>query len=150
MSKFLKFSTGILVCLVILVTSGCEEDQLNKEGLLTAHPWKFEKFETNSANPDIQSMAIFANALLAASGAVWTFDEDGSHTLTLTNLDPPESETGTWELSSDGKTLILEKGTDDEGETTIRTLTSSKLVFEEESWDEELEVFYTTSNSWIK
>jgi len=141
---------GILMGLVILVTSGCEEDKLSKEELLTAHPWKFEKVETTSTNPDIQSGILLANGLLTAVGAVWTFYEDGTHVLTFTNLEPPESNDGTWELSADGKTLYMNLGDEEEEEAHIKSLTSSKLVFEEELWDDELQEFYTTTNSWVK
>jgi len=141
---------GILMGLVILVTSGCEEDKLSKEELLTAHPWKFEKVETTSTNPDIQSGILLANGLLTAVGAVWTFYEDGTHVLTFTNLEPPESDDGTWELSADGKTLYMNLGDEEEEEAHIKSLTSSKLVFEEELWDDEQQEFYTTTNSWVK
>lgn len=136
--------------LVILVTSGCEEDKLSKEELLTAHPWEFEKAETTSTNPDIQSGILLANGLLTAAGAVWTFYEDGTHVLTFTNLEPPESDDGTWELSADGKTLYMNLGDEEEEEAHIKSLTSSRLVFEEELWDDEQQEFYTTTNSWVK
>jgi len=150
MKRYLKCLSLFLFYILIFATTGCEEENKNKEALLTAHMWKFDKMETNSTNQDILDAMVFANALLASVGLEWTFDTDGSHTLTATNLDPPESEEGTWELSSDGKTLFIEKGTVDEEEMTIRTLTSDKLVFEEESWDDDLDVYYKVSNHWKK
>jgi len=150
MKQWTRLFCGILIGLVILVTSGCEEEKSSKEELLTAHPWKFEKAETTSTNPDIQSGVLLANGLLTAVGAVWTFHENGTHTLTFTNLEPPESDDGTWELSSDGKTLYLTMGDEEEEEAHIKSLTSSRLVFEEELWDDEQQEFYTTSNSWVK
>jgi hypothetical protein len=150
MKNWTRLFCGILMGLVILVTSGCEEDKLSKEELLTAHPWKFEKAETTSTNPNIQSGILLANGLLTAFGAVWTFYEDGTHVLTFTNLEPPESDEGTWELSADGKTLILTTGDEEQEEAHIKSLTSSKLVFEEELWDDEQQEFYTTTNSWVK
>jgi hypothetical protein len=149
MKDWTRMLSGILIGLVILVTSGCEEEKSNREELLTAHPWKFQKAETTSTNPDIQSATALAAGLLAAFGAEWTFYENGTHTLTFTNLEPPESDDGTWELSADGKTLFMSMG-DDDVEATIKTLTASKLVFEEELWDDEQQEFYKTSNSWVK
>lgn len=123
---------------------------MNKEALLTAHPWKFEKAETTSTNPDIQSGIALAGSLLSAFGAEWTFYTNGTHVLTFTNMEPPESDDGTWELSSDGKILTMTLGDGEEEDAHIKTLTSTRLVFEEELWDEEQQEFYTSSNSWVK
>ncbi len=150
MKNWTRLCCLILAGLVIMATSGCEDDKLEKEELLTAHPWKFEKAETTSTNPDIQSAVLLTSGLLAAAGAEWTFYENGTHTLTLTNLDPPESDNGTWEMSSDGKTLTMTMGDQGEIDTTIKTLTSNRLVFEEELWDAEQQEFYTNTNSWVK
>ena len=150
MKNWSKYLSLILFSTIILGTTGCEEEKKNKDALLTAHLWKFDKMETNSTNQDILDATAFANAFLYSAGLEWTFDTDGNHTLTATNLDPPESEEGTWELSSDGKTLFIDKGTDDEVEFTIRTLTSDKFVTEEESWDDDLDVYYKVSNHWKK
>ncbi len=151
MGKSIRYLCWILTGLVILVTSGCEDEKnSDKEALLTAHPWKFEKMETTSSNPDIQSAIALAGGLLAAFGAEWTFYENGTHVLTLTNIEPPESDDGTWELSSDGKTLYLTMGDEDPEEVHIKSLTSSHLVFEEELWDEDQQEYYSTTNSWVK
>ena len=151
MKKSIQYFCWILTGLVILVTSGCEDDKnSDKEALLTAHPWKFEKAETTSSNPDIQSATALASGLLAVFGAEWTFYENGTHVLTFTNMEPPESDDGTWELSSDGKTLYLTMGDEDPDEVHIKSLTSSRLVFEEELWDDELQENYTTTNSCVK
>lgn len=150
MKKFTRVFYWILAGMFILANFGCEEEKQGKEELLTAHPWKFEKVETTSTNPDIQSATLFANGLLSAAGAVWTFYEDGTHTLTLTALEPPESDSGTWSLSSDGKILTMTMGDQEETEGSIQTLTSGRLVFSEEIWDDDLEEYYTSSNSWVK
>ncbi|GEM_PF-717936 len=150
MKNWIRLFCGILIGLVILATSGCEEEKSNREELLTAHPWKFQMAETSSTNPTIQSGIVLANGLLTAAGAVWTFYDNGTHVLTFTNLEPPESDDGTWELSADGKTLIMTLDDEEEEEAHIKSLTSTRLVFEEELWDDEQQEFYTTSNSWVK
>lgn len=48
-----------------------------------------------------------------------------------------DSDTGTWRLSSDGKTLYLDEGTIDEMTVTIVELTSSKLSIEMTQSEEE-------------
>ena len=64
-----------------------------------------------------------------------TIDFKSDHTYAIV-LDG-DSDTGTWSLSADGKTLLLDQGTIDETLVTIMTLDSSTLIIEMTQSDEE-------------
>ena len=64
-----------------------------------------------------------------------TIDFKSDHTYAIV-LDG-DSDNGTWTLSADGKTLLLDQGTIDETLVTIITLDSSTLIIEMTQSDEE-------------
>ncbi len=74
----------------------------------------------------------FSDAMTSSEGGTPTgyveIKDDGTYSSTMGLDAGAPAETGTWELSSDGKTLTLDKGTENEGTAEITTLTSSKLV----------------------
>lgn len=120
-----------------LMLSSCKKDDLT---LLTAHTWNFNKMTTNSSDENIQAMVAFAGAML--SGATLEFNEGGTYVLDSPMAENPE--TGTWELSDDGKTLYI-----DNDAMMVVTLTDDELVLEGEEVDNDLGA-YTVKMYWEK
>jgi len=138
MKKSKLISCFLVAFLVFpLLLSSCKKDDLT---LLTAHTWNFDKLTTNSSNEDIQAMVAFASAML--SGATLDFNEDGTYVLDSPLMDEPE--TGSWELSDDGKNLTM-----DNDAMMVVTLTDDQLVLEGEEVDDELGA-YTVKMYWKK
>lgn len=144
MRKLLRFSFVILIALSLF---SCEKDDGNggktKTDLLTAHAWVFSDVTSDSDD----AMVEFALALVKAimEDAVYVFDANGSYSLTVYS----ETGTGTWEFSSDEKTLILDEGTEDEVQNQIVTLTDSQLVLSSTDVDEDIGT-YTVTYTWVK
>lgn len=83
---------------------------------------------------------MFVDMFFSDMGMTGTieFKSDGTY---ITKSDG-ETDTGTWKLSSDKKTLTMDDGTADEVNATVVSLTSSKLVVEfteseSDDWDED-------------
>lgn len=122
-SVLLSIST---VCAIFLATS-CKEDDKDPVSpnveLLVAHTWKFNKYNFPTQDPIIQSVAETTAAIL--TGTEITFRKDGT---LLSSFD--QSGSGTWSLSTDGKTLtMIETGF--KKEFTIATLNETTLVLSE-------------------
>ncbi|MEA1898182.1 MAG: lipocalin family protein, partial [Bacteroidota bacterium] len=127
MKKVLKIASPVLVLLFLFAALGCEkEDEFSKEELLTAHTWRFSDMTADTDTQDILDLITFVKALM--TGGTLSFDDDGTYSMTAMQ----QTDTGTWELSSDEKTLIMDKGTADESETTLVSLTLTKMVWEDE------------------
>ncbi len=129
MKKLSKFFSPVLF--LTLALSGCEK--LSDEELLTDHIWRWDKITSTSTNTDIQNLVTVTNALM--TGATIEFRIDGTFTLTALN----DSEDGTWELTDDNDTLIL-----DGEEMTIVKLTKDELVLEGEEVDDEYGIYSAT------
>ena len=129
MKKLSKFFFPVLF--LTLALSGCEK--LSDEELLTDHIWRWDKITSTSTNTDIQNIVTVTNALM--TGATIEFRIDGTFTLTALN----DSEDGTWELTDDNDTLIL-----DGEEMTIVKLTKDELVLEGEEVDDEYGIYSAT------
>jgi len=129
MKKLSKFFFPVLF--LTLALSGCEK--LSDEELLTDHIWRWDKITSTSTNTDIQNIVTVTNAPM--TGATIEFRIDGTFTLTALN----DSEDGTWELTDDNDTLIL-----DGEEMTIVKLTKDELVLEGEEVDDEYGIYSAT------
>lgn len=124
---------------------GCEkEEDLSKEELLTSHVWRFSDITANTDTQDVLDLIAFAKALM--TGGTINFDDDGTYSMTAMQ----QTETGIWELSADEKTLIMDDddGTVDPSETTLASITLSKMEWEDEG--NYLGEIFTTTTVWIK
>ena len=143
MKKLFKYTSPFLILLFLFAALGCEkEDEFSKEELLTAHTWRFSDMTADTDTQDILDLITFVKALM--TGATLNFDDDGTYSMTAMQ----QTDTGTWDLSSDEKTLIMDKGTADESETTLVSLTLTKMVWEDEG--SYLDEIFTTTTVWIK
>jgi len=135
-SKILSLAL-VAVLAIPLLLSSCKKDDLT---LLTAHTWNFNKMTTNSNDEDVQTWVAFFSAML--TGATLEFNEGGTYVLDSPMAENPE--TGTWELSDDGKTLHM----DDDAMMVVK-LTDDELVLEGEEVDDDLGA-YTVKMYWEK
>ena len=143
MKKLFKYTSPVLLIFFLFAGLGCEKDaNLSDEELLTSHIWRFSGMTANTDNADVLALIEFAEALM--TGGTLNLHDDGTYTMTAMQ----QSEDGTWELSADGNTLTLDKGTDDESATTLVSISISKMV-----WDDEgsyLDEVFITTTTWIK
>ncbi len=143
MKKLFKYASPFLILLFLFAALGCEkEDEFSKEELLTAHTWRFSDMTADTDTQDILDLVTFVKTLM--TGGTLSFDDDGTYSMTAMQ----QTDTGTWDLSSDEKTLIMDKGTVDESETTLVSLTLSKMKWEDEG--EYNGETFTTTTTWIK
>ncbi len=143
MKKLLKYTSPVLLILFLFAGLGCEKDaNLSDEDLLTSHVWRFSEMTANTDNADALAWIEVIEALV--TGMTLNLHEGGTYTMTVMQ----QSEDGTWELSADGTTLTLDKGTADESETTLVSLTLTKMVWEDEG--SYLDEIFTTTTVWIK
>jgi len=120
-----------MLILSVLIISGCEK--LSDEELITGHIWRWDKMTTTSTNTDVQNLVAVLSALM--TNATFEFRSDGTYTMTALN----NSDDGTWQLTDDGKTLIM-----DGDAMTIVKLTKDELVIEGEEVNDTYGT-YTTS-----
>lgn len=135
MKNLLRYSILSILVLSVIAMSGCNKDEdgngPDKQSLLTAHVWNFDKLTTTSTDAEVQFTVAFMAALLTESTI--SFTANGVYTWTILG----ESDTGTWELSADGKTLTMDKGTEDERTQTLVTLNNDLLETKENLEDED-------------
>ena len=133
----MNVSKFLLLLLIIPALTGCKKDNAT---LLTAHIWKFDKMTTSSTDQTLQTLVAFFSALLVNS--TLNFSEDGTYVMASPLSENPE--TGTWDLSDDGKTLTM-----DGDPMAVVTLTDEQLVLEGEEVDDEYGA-YTVKLYWKK
>ena len=131
MKNLLSYSV-LAVLIIVTAMTGCKKDDngngAEKTALLTAHIWKYYNFTTTSTDPHVQQAA--AEIADEYTGASINLNSDGTYTYSQHGA----TDSGTWELNADETKLITDKGTDDETEHSIITLTSD--VFEN-TWTED-------------
>ncbi len=129
----IKFSLLLLVVAAFSFTACKDDDEKSAEELLTAascwSPTKDELFNSTTNKWEDQGVddCTKDDCTKFNSDKTASFDEGA------TKCDPsdPQTNTGTWSLSADGKTLTATIG-GDTSSATIVELTSSKLVLEYE------------------
>lgn len=142
MKKLFSYSSlflGALIILFIFNPACKKKESLTKKSLLTSHPWTYVKAETTSNDQSVIDGVTLANAFM--TGAVMTFKDDGTYSLTALS----QTQNGVWKLSSDEKTITI----DDEDPETIVTLTDTEFVLKEDFVDN-YGNNYSTSVSWRK
>ncbi len=143
MKTFYRFSFILVsaLLLVALTQTGCKKT--GTEDLLTAHPWNFVKLETTSTDSSVINGITLANALM--TGAVLIYNSDGTYSMSVLQ----QTQNGTWELSSDNKTLTMTPEGKDPDDMEITRLTDANLDLTSHLTDDEGHP-YTTTLYWKK
>ncbi|MBN2763915.1 MAG: hypothetical protein JXR41_12545 [Bacteroidales bacterium] len=99
------------------------KDEISKSELLTDNIWAYDTLEV-SASTDAGFLLAAAVLHMAYEGCEYDFYKEGTYDMAsdLTSM------SGTWELIED-KTLLLDKGTDDEMSLEIIKITSNNASF---------------------
>ena len=139
MKSLFRFSFFLMAtALLITVTqSGCKKVK-SPDVLLTAHPWVFSKMETTSTDSTIIKGIAIANAMM--TGAVMTFHKDGTYSMTTLQ----QTQTGTWELSADNKSLTITETGSTPGTMDIVKLTENDLIMSQSDTDDNGNPYTTT------
>ena len=137
---FYRFRQPLAIALLLIAGCSDDGDELTPEQKLVG-TWTFTDNEidtfvgTQSLTDFIIDLldltpleaaavvAIYENELSSALVGTITFNSDKTYSSTIGG-DP---DTGTWELSANGSTLTLDKGTSDEIVLTVNSLSSTNL-----------------------
>ncbi|MCR6637834.1 MAG: lipocalin family protein [Sporocytophaga sp.] len=138
----MKFKLTLLALSGLLVFAGCKKDKdddatpnnppqnTNTKELLVGKNWKLTKANTTTDTANILTNPFYSALVGCITDDILTFKDD--NTYTLSDGETPCSaailpESGTWEVSQDQKSLITNKGTDEEKTLTIVEVTASKV-----------------------
>lgn len=134
-----------LMSVIVLLLSACGKDDDGDvkpvKELLTSSKWVLEEFESD----DLDDISL---ALLAAFFEDYevTYKADGSYVAKYPVLGDLGNDEGTWELSSDEKLLIHNKGDEEaEEQFTLVSVTENNLTVSFEEEDEESGTSYTVT-----
>jgi len=124
----MKNRTFILLVILLAGIIGfhsCEKDdgKSSVRDLMVNNIWAYDTLEVSDlTNAGLVIAAAFTHVVY--EGSEYDFSDNGTYTLTSDLID----EDGTWELVND-KTIIMDKGTDDEEELEILQIdnTTAKL-----------------------
>lgn len=142
--KSLRLTFSAAILLSVLIMSGCGGDDDPDPKAQIVGKWKINKGEYKlTPSTDAFINFLVANGLsrpdaeelvdeytdpdnLAATGSTIEIKSDGKYEL----VDGTDKDTGTWELSGDGKTLTLDKGTIDQQVAQVTTLDGTAMVLD--------------------
>jgi len=148
-----KINRGIYILLISLIMWSCgnENDPSPSSTELILGSWKFSTIDVtlkvgNKSFVDylIEQGATAEEAELFSSEFASAFEDpdveiDFKKEGTYSSTTDGSTESGTWELSSDGKTLTLDKGTTDESVFKVTKITDKILNLSAELIDDSLE-----------
>jgi len=140
-SMHLKKTTQTLLFVLLtfgLGTTACKKDETGGEATLTAAScWKLSKFEAYNPTNLVWEDVTEAETDPCELDDCFKFNSDKSVTKTngpaKCSSSEPDTETGAWDISADGKTFTLTEPDGHEGTYTLVELSSKKFVFESAS-----------------
>ena len=140
MKKTIKYSTYIIITIVILSFSSCEKDRIT---LLTDGVWKFKNITTNSDDDAIKAIVAGLKAVYT-DGTMQLFS-DGTYVKEYPII---EDESGTWELVGETQ-LVFSPDVGGIQTASIDRITKKELVYLETFVDQDQNPFNTTT-TWVK
>ena len=140
MKRTIKYSTYIIITIVILSFSSCEKDRIT---LLTDGVWKFENITTNSDDDAIKAIVAGLKAVYT-DGTMQLFS-DGTYVKEYPII---EDESGTWELVGETQ-LVFSPDVGGIQTASIDRITKKELVYLETFVDQDQNPFNTTT-TWVK
>ncbi len=125
MKNALQFIFPALLFLMIFSLPACEkEESFSNEELLTLHTWKYVNMSADTDDQTTQDLLNLVKLFMATSTI--DFNDDATYSWFIYDT----TNNGSWELSSSGLLLTMDKGSDDESVQTIAELTETKMVWE--------------------
>jgi Lipocalin-like domain len=138
----LKIAGTLIFCLLLLTLSNCDKDEDPTPNDLILGTWTVTSLDATITVDNLSYVAYLKNLGFSDSEAQLLAEEfnDMLEESTYGKLeikkggtysatdDPGSIDSGTWELSGDGKKLTMDKGTSDEYVYDVTMLTASKLT----------------------
>jgi hypothetical protein len=140
MKKTIRFSTYIIISIILLSLSSCEKDRVT---LLTDGVWKFNNI-TTSSDDDAIKLIVAGFKAVYTDGTMQLFS-DGTYSKEYPLLD---DETGTWELVGETQ-LVFSPDVGGIQTASIDKITKKELVYIETYVDQDQNPFNTTT-TWVK
>lgn len=138
MKRTIKYSTYIIISIVLLSFTSCEKDRVT---LLTDGLWKFRNITSNSDDDAIK--AIVAGLKAVYTDGTLEFFSDGTYVKEYPLID---DETGTWELLGETQ-LVFSPDAGGVLTASIDEISKKELVYIETFVDQNQNPFNTTT-SW--
>ena len=140
MKRTIRFSTYIIISIMLLSLSSCEKDRVT---LLTDGVWKFENITTNSSDDAIK--VIVAGLKAIYTDGTMEFFSDGTYIKEFPLID---DETGSWELMGETQ-LVFSPDAGGVQTASIDKISKKELVYIETYLDPDQNPFNTTT-TWVK
>ena len=140
MKRTIRFSTYIIISIMLLSLSSCEKDHVT---LLTDGVWKFENITTNSSDDAIK--VIVAGLKAIYTDGTMEFFSDGTYIKEFPLID---DETGSWELIGETQ-LVFSPDAGGVQTASIDKISKKELVYIETYLDPDQNPFNTTT-TWVK
>jgi len=140
MKRTIRFSTYIIISIMLLSLSSCEKDRVT---LLTDGVWKFENITTNSSDDAIK--VIVAGLKAIYTDGTMEFFSDGTYIKEFPLID---DETGSWELMGETQ-LVFSPDAGGVQTASIDKISKKELVYIETFIDPDQNPFNTT-NTWVR
>ena len=140
MKRTIRFSTYIIISIMLLSLSSCEKDRVT---LLTDGVWKFENITTNSSDDAIK--VIVAGLKAIYTDGTMEFFSDGTYIKEFPLID---DETGSWELMGETQ-LVFSPDAGGVQTASIDKISKKELVYIETYLDPDQNPFNTTT-TWVR
>ena len=140
MKRTIRFSTYIIISIMLLSLSSCEKDRVT---LLTDGVWKFENITTNSSDDAIK--VIVAGLKAIYTDGTMEFFSGGTYIKEFPLID---DETGSWELIGETQ-LVFSPDAGGVQTASIDKISKKELVYIETYLDPDQNPFNTTT-TWVK
>lgn len=118
---------AITMFTLMLLSCGTDDPKVDKRALLVGVKWTFSEVEAE----DELTQGLITSLY---QGSTFTFNANGSYNGEFGDWIDNLAYEGTWELTTDEKKIILDKGTDDESNLEIVTLDKNTFSFEDEDY----------------
>ena len=140
MKRAIRFSTYIIISIMLLSLSSCEKDRVT---LLTDGVWKFENITTNSSDDAIK--VIVAGLKAIYTDGTMEFFSDGTYIKEFPLID---DETGSWELMGETQ-LVFSPDAGGVQTASIDKISKKELVYIETYLDPD-QIPFNTTTTWVR
>ncbi len=122
--NFYRQLIAITIFTLMLLSCGTDDPKVDKRALLVGAKWTFSEVVAE----DELTQGLITSLY---QGSTFTFNTNGSYNGEFGDWIDNLAYEGTWELTSDEKKIILDKGTDEEKTWDIITLDSDTFSYKD-------------------